>query len=167
MVVCIYYITSAGNSIILQLGSSCHDNRYSTEKAGGTAHPSHSKSHLPVHSPPASKAGRRVGPSSIAFGLIGYDCGALLIQRRENTLCCPSFGQQTATACTNGPKQILNKPTSRLYNSLQYQRYVSNVKLYVPYILALLVYSKLFIYARYGARYVVYNVVYLCQQPFI
>jgi hypothetical protein len=37
--------------------------RYSTEKAGGTARPSHTKSHLPVHSPPASQAGRRVGPA--------------------------------------------------------------------------------------------------------
>ncbi len=63
MVVCIYYITSAGNSIILQLDSSCQGNRYSTEKAGGTAHPSHSKSHLPAHSPPASQAGRRIGPA--------------------------------------------------------------------------------------------------------
>ncbi len=35
-----------------------------------------------------------------------HDCGALLVQRRENTPCCPSFGQQTASACTNCPKQI-------------------------------------------------------------
>jgi hypothetical protein len=66
--------------------------------------------------------------SPLAFGHIGYDCGALLVRRRENTLCCPNFGQQTATACTNCPKQILNKPTTRLYNSLRYKRYVSNVK---------------------------------------
>ncbi len=71
----------------------------------------------------------------------GHDCGALLVQRRENTPCCPSFGQQTATACTNRPKQILNKPTTRLYNSLQYKRYVSNIKynctcIYLTFLLA-------------------------------
>jgi hypothetical protein len=34
-----------------------------TEKAGGTARPLLTKSHLPGHSPPAGKAGRRVGPA--------------------------------------------------------------------------------------------------------
>jgi hypothetical protein len=36
---------------------------YCTEKAGGTARPSHTKSHLQGPSPPASQAGRRVGPA--------------------------------------------------------------------------------------------------------
>ncbi len=48
----IYYILAAGNSISSQLG-----NQYGMEKAGG---PSHTKSRLPGHSPPASQAGRRV-----------------------------------------------------------------------------------------------------------
>jgi hypothetical protein len=34
-----------------------------TEKAVGTARLSHTKSHLPGHSSPASQAGRRVGPT--------------------------------------------------------------------------------------------------------
>jgi hypothetical protein len=33
------------------------------KKAGGTACPSRTKSHQSGHSPPASKAGRRVGPA--------------------------------------------------------------------------------------------------------
>ncbi len=37
--------------------------RYCMEKAGGTARPSRTKSHLPGHSPPASQAGSRVGPA--------------------------------------------------------------------------------------------------------
>jgi hypothetical protein len=52
----IYYITAAGNSISSQLGSSCQGNRYGTEKTG-------TKSHLPVHSSPASQVGRRVWPA--------------------------------------------------------------------------------------------------------
>ncbi len=70
-VVYIYYTTVAGKSISSQLGSSCQGNRYGTEKAGGMAHPSRTKSHLPGHSPPASQAGRRVGqalwPSASLF----------------------------------------------------------------------------------------------------
>ncbi len=58
-----YYITAAGNSISLQLGSSCQGNRYGTENSVSMAHPPRTKSHLPVHSPPVSQAGRRVGPS--------------------------------------------------------------------------------------------------------
>jgi hypothetical protein len=54
------------------LGSFCQGNRYGTDKAGGTARPSRTKSHLPGHSPSASQAGRRVRPAlCIAFGLIG------------------------------------------------------------------------------------------------
>ncbi len=60
----IYYKTAAGNSISSQLGSSSQGNRYSMEKAGGTALPSSTISHLPGHSSPASQAGRRVGPAS-------------------------------------------------------------------------------------------------------
>jgi hypothetical protein len=37
MVVYIYYITAAGNSISSQLGSSCQGNRYSTKRAGSTS----------------------------------------------------------------------------------------------------------------------------------
>jgi hypothetical protein len=47
----------------VQLGSSCQGNRYSTEKPGGTARRSRTKSHLPAPSPPASQAGRRIGPA--------------------------------------------------------------------------------------------------------
>jgi hypothetical protein len=58
MVVYIYYITAAGNSISSQLGSSCQGNWYSTEKAGGMAHSiTRTTSHLP------GQAGRRVGPA--------------------------------------------------------------------------------------------------------
>jgi hypothetical protein len=57
----IFYIKAAGHSISLQLGSSCQGNRYGTQKAGDTARPSRTKSHLPGHSPPASQADRRVG----------------------------------------------------------------------------------------------------------
>ncbi len=38
-------------------------NRYGTEKAGGTDCPSRTKLPLPGYSPPASQAGRRVGPA--------------------------------------------------------------------------------------------------------
>ncbi len=62
-VVYIYYVTADGNSISSQLGSSCQGNRYGTEKAGGTARLSRTKSHLRRHSPPDSQAGRRVGPA--------------------------------------------------------------------------------------------------------
>jgi hypothetical protein len=58
-----YYITIAGNSVSTQLVSSCQGNRYSLKKAGGTARPLFTKSHLLGHSPPASQAGRRVGPA--------------------------------------------------------------------------------------------------------
>ncbi len=72
MVVCVpYNVTAAGDSISTQLGSSCQGNRYGTEKAGGTARPSRTKSHLLGHSPPASQAGRRVGPALYTFGLTG------------------------------------------------------------------------------------------------
>ncbi len=45
------------------------------KKAGGTALPSRTKSHLPGHSSPASQAGRRVGPASIVVGLNGCRYG--------------------------------------------------------------------------------------------
>ncbi len=61
LVVYIYYITEAGHSISLQLDSSCQGNRYGTQKAGDTARPSRTKSHLPGHFPPASQADRRIG----------------------------------------------------------------------------------------------------------
>ncbi len=54
------------NSVSSQLGSSCQGHRYGTEKSGSTARPSRpsrTKSHLPGNSPPASQAGRRVGPA--------------------------------------------------------------------------------------------------------
>jgi hypothetical protein len=59
MILYIYYTTAAGNSTSSQLGSSCQGNRYGKEKA-------RTKSHLSVHSPPASQADRRVcQPSSL------------------------------------------------------------------------------------------------------
>ncbi len=61
IVVYIYYVTTAGNSIRWQLGSSCQGNRYGTGKAGGTVRPSCTKSHLLGRSPSANQAGRRVG----------------------------------------------------------------------------------------------------------
>ncbi len=67
----LYNIAAAENSISSQLGSSYQGNRYCTEKAGITARPSRTKSHLPGHSPSASQAGRRVGPTPLAFCLIG------------------------------------------------------------------------------------------------
>jgi hypothetical protein len=63
MVVDIYFITAAGNSISSQLDSSCQGNRYGTEKAGGTARPSRTKSHLPGQPPPVTLADRCVGPA--------------------------------------------------------------------------------------------------------
>ncbi len=58
MIVYIYYITAFGNSVSLQLGSSCQGNRYVT------ARPSQYKSHLPGHCPPAqqSRAPCRASP---------------------------------------------------------------------------------------------------------
>jgi hypothetical protein len=55
----IYYITAAENVISSQLSSSCQGRRYGppTRKAGAMDRPSHYKSHLPDHSPPA-KLGR-------------------------------------------------------------------------------------------------------------
>jgi hypothetical protein len=63
MVVYIYYIKAAGNSLSSQLGSSCHGNNavYNMEKAGGSARPSRTKSQLP--GPSASQVGRRVWPA--------------------------------------------------------------------------------------------------------
>jgi hypothetical protein len=58
-----YFITAAGNSIISQQGSFCQGNRYGTVKAGSTAYPSRTKSHLPGNSTPASQASHRVGPA--------------------------------------------------------------------------------------------------------
>jgi hypothetical protein len=48
--------------ISLKLGSSCHGNRYGTEKTGGTIRPSRKELHLPGHFPPASQTGCREGP---------------------------------------------------------------------------------------------------------
>jgi hypothetical protein len=89
MVVYIYYITSAGNFISLQLGSPCQGNRYGTEeKAGGTARPSHTKSHPP---PAGSLSSRQPGEppcwtSSLAFGIIGHhprDGNASIVYRQS------------------------------------------------------------------------------------
>ncbi len=71
MVVYIYYITAAVNSISSQLGSWRLGDLYGAEKAGGMARPSRTKSHPPDHSPPASQAGRRVGPASLVCMLVG------------------------------------------------------------------------------------------------
>ncbi len=72
MIVYFYFMTSAWNSIRPQLGIFCQDNRYGTEKACGTARPSHTKSITPTGSLSSSQSG---GPpcwaSPLAFGLIG------------------------------------------------------------------------------------------------
>jgi hypothetical protein len=60
---CTFTIQNSGNFISSQLVSSCHSNRYGTEKAGSTARPLGPKSPLPGHSPLASQAGRRIGPA--------------------------------------------------------------------------------------------------------
>ncbi len=60
---CIYIITTVGNSVSSQLGNSCKSIRYSAEKAGGTARPSDAKSNL--HSPPC-------WTSPLAFCLTGF-----------------------------------------------------------------------------------------------
>ncbi len=73
MVVYIYYITGAGNSISSQLGSSCQGNRCGTEKAEGTAVnyvqilPARSLSSLKPDGPPC-------WVSPLAFALIGCHC---------------------------------------------------------------------------------------------
>jgi hypothetical protein len=66
-----YNATAAGDYISTQLDSSCQGKRYGTEKAGGTARPSRTKSHLLGHFPLASQEGRRVGPALYTIGLIG------------------------------------------------------------------------------------------------
>jgi hypothetical protein len=54
------------------MGSSYQGSRYDTKKAGGTACPSRTRSHLPGNSPPASQAVAVLGQPSIAFCLIGF-----------------------------------------------------------------------------------------------
>ncbi len=74
MVVYVYYITSARNSISSQLGNSCQGKRYGTEKADCAVRPSRTKSHPPDHSPPACRGGPPCWTSPLAFGLIGHAC---------------------------------------------------------------------------------------------
>ncbi len=69
-VVYIYYITLAGNSISTQLGSSFQSNRYGTEKAGGTARPSRTKSHPAGPLSSSQPGGQLCWASHLAFGLI-------------------------------------------------------------------------------------------------
>jgi hypothetical protein len=57
------FLTINVHVVYVQLGSSCQGNRYGTEKAGGITRSPRTKSHLPGDSPPASQAGRRVGPA--------------------------------------------------------------------------------------------------------
>ncbi len=58
----------AHDTISSQLCRSCQGNRYSTQKAAcGKARPSRTISYPPGHSPPASQAGRRVGPALYSF----------------------------------------------------------------------------------------------------
>ncbi len=61
---------AAGNSISSQLGSSCQGNRYGTEKASGMDRPSCTKTHMPGHSPPASKRAGVLDQPSASFALI-------------------------------------------------------------------------------------------------
>jgi hypothetical protein len=60
MVVYIYNITAAGNSVSSQVGSSCQGNWYGKEKAGGTLGGSHSSS---------QPGGPPCWASPLAFGL--------------------------------------------------------------------------------------------------
>ncbi len=68
MVVYIYFITAARNSISLQLGSSCQSHRYGMEKVGEAIRPVH---HIQIHTrwitllQPARKAGILEQPSSL------------------------------------------------------------------------------------------------------
>jgi hypothetical protein len=68
----------------LQLGSSCQGNRYGTEKAGGTARPSRTKSHLPgtLSSSQAGKPPCRSSPSVVG----SEQCGG---SRTNNLLKMP------------------------------------------------------------------------------
>jgi hypothetical protein len=63
MVGFIYYITAGSSWKFHQLaaGQLRQGGWNGTEKAGGTARPLLTKSHLPGHSPPAGKAGRHSG----------------------------------------------------------------------------------------------------------
>jgi hypothetical protein len=72
MVVYINYITAAGNSNSSQLDSSFQGNQDGTEKAGGTARPSRTKSHLPGSLSSSQLDGLTFWASPLAFGLIGY-----------------------------------------------------------------------------------------------
>jgi hypothetical protein len=88
MVVYIYYIRVAVNSISSQLGSSRQGNLYSTEKAGGMARPSCTKSHLPGHSPSAIQAGRHVSPALYSLRPHWFQCSLQIsewwINKRHN-----------------------------------------------------------------------------------
>jgi hypothetical protein len=55
-----------------------------TVQTGGTDRPSRTKSHLPGHSPPASLAGRCVGPASIAYGLIVKHVRIVVLMVKQN-----------------------------------------------------------------------------------
>jgi hypothetical protein len=90
-----YNVTAAGDYISTQLGNSCQGNRYCTEKAGGTARPSRTKSHLLGHSPPASQAGRRVGQALYTFGLIGPSFHLELVLARFLSGCAKSVHGMT------------------------------------------------------------------------
>ncbi len=68
---CVHLLCNSSRKLHQQAGGSCQGSWYGKEKAGGTARPSLTKSHLLGYSPPASQAGRRVA-SLQAFGLIGF-----------------------------------------------------------------------------------------------
>ncbi len=67
------YITAAGNFISSQLGSSCQGNRYGTQKAGGTARTSCTKSHLPGSLSSSPPGGPSCWTRPLAFSSIGLD----------------------------------------------------------------------------------------------
>jgi hypothetical protein len=62
---CTFLYKAAGNSISSQLGSSCQGNRYGTAKVEGTTRPSHVKSQMPGHSPPAGQVCRHAPSVSL------------------------------------------------------------------------------------------------------
>ncbi len=78
---CVHNISAAGNSIRSQLGSPCHCNQYGTEKEGGTAHPSRTKSLLAVSLSSTQPDGQPGWTSPLVFGLIVRDAAQLVAHR--------------------------------------------------------------------------------------
>ncbi len=102
LIVYIFYIIAAGNSISSQLGGPCQGNRYGWEKAGGTARPSCTKP-TPAGSLSSSQPG---GPpcwaSPLAFGLTGCNYIIVFMEMCSQVLCFlvlfkPIFNHESMT----------------------------------------------------------------------